>query len=202
MRLAISAAALAALLTLCAAPVGLAQQPATPALPGATSLLMFKAPARLGMTLMVTSPAFRDRADIPVKNSQYGVNSFPGLAWSGAPSGVKSYAVVVQDTDVIYRGAPLVHWIGFNIAGSAKGLPAGMTALPAGARYGFDYMGAAHPYAGPQPPKGPKHHYHFQVFALDAALPAGAGDSLNGLTAAITGHVLVSGEIVGVFGAP
>jgi Raf kinase inhibitor-like YbhB/YbcL family protein len=201
MRSVVSAVALAGLLSLGAATEGLAQQPATPALPGATALLMYTAPARLGMTLTVTSPAFQAGADIPVRNSQYGANSFPGLAWSGAPSGVKSYAVVIQDTDVIYRGVPLVHWIGFNIAGSAKGLPAAMTALPTGAKYGFDYMGAAHAYAGPKPPKGPKHHYHFQVFALDAALPATAGDSLDGLTTAMGGHVLVSGEIVGTFGA-
>jgi Raf kinase inhibitor-like YbhB/YbcL family protein len=199
---ALSAAAFAGVLALAGWTIANAQQPPPPPLPGAVSLLMFKVPARLGMTLKVTSPAFQPGGEIPSRNSQYQANAFPGLAWSGAPAGVKTYAVVLQDTDVIYRGNPLVHWIVFNIAGAAKGLPAGMTAPPAGARYGFDYLGAAHPYAGPKPPPGPRHHYHFQVFALDAALPAGAGDSLDGLTARMTGHVLASGELVGVFGAP
>jgi len=202
MKQALTATAFAALFALVARSSALAQQPTPPPLPGAVSLLMFKVPAKLGMTLKVTSPAFQDGADIPPKNSQYDANAFPGLAWSGAPAGVKTYAVVLQDTDVVYLGNPLVHWIAFDISGAAKGLPAGMTAPPAGARYGFDYLGAAHPYAGPKPPKGPKHHYHFQVFSLDAALPAGSGDSLDRLTAAMTGHVLASGEVVGVFGAP
>lgn len=194
------AAILLAATAITGASAAVAQQPAQPPLPGAVSLLEFKVPAKLGMTLKVASPAFQPDGDIPVRNSQYGADAFPGLTWSGAPAGAKAYAVVLQDSDVIAGGDPLVHWIAFNIAGSAKGLPAGMTAPPAGAKYGFDYLGGSHPYAGPKPPKGPKHHYHFQVFALDAALPAGAGTSLASLTTAMTGHVLASGEVVGVFG--
>ena len=179
-----------------------AQQPAAPPLPGASTLLLYKVPARLGMSLKVSSPAFAAGGDIPPRNTQFQANAFPGLAWTGAPSGVKSYAVVMQDADVVGGGAALVHWILFDVPSAAKGLPAGLTSPPPGSHYGFDYLGPRHAYAGPKPPPGPKHHYHFQVFALDAALPAAAGDSLDKLSAAMTSHVVASGETVGLGGSP
>ena len=53
-------------------------------------------------------------------------------------------------------------------------------------------------YFGPRPPVGDApHHYHFQVFALDAVLPLGFGADRDQLLKAIQGHVLAKGEIVG-----
>jgi len=49
-----------------------------------------------GATLAVTSPAFKDNADIPYENTQYRGNIFPGLSWTPGPAGTKSYAVFVQ----------------------------------------------------------------------------------------------------------
>ena len=48
-----------------------------------------------------------------------------------------------------------------------------MTAPPAGASFGPNVRGPNHAYMGPHTPPGPKHHYHFQVFALDQTIPAG-----------------------------
>ena len=53
-------------------------------------------------------------------------------------------------------------------------------------------------YFGPMPPYG-LHHYHFQLFALDAPLDLAAGAGLGQLTEAIKGHVLARGELVGTF---
>ena len=55
-------------------------------------------------------------------------------------------------------------------------------------------------YMGPRPPEGdPPHHYHFQVFALDAPLTMPPGADREALLAAMRGHVLARGETVGTF---
>jgi phosphatidylethanolamine-binding protein (PEBP) family uncharacterized protein len=51
---------------------------------------------------------------------------------------------------------------------------------------------------GPKTPPGPKHRYHFQVFALDTELPADAGATYAALTTAMKDHVLASGEVIGL----
>ena len=153
-----------------------------------------------GGVLKVTSPGFAKGAAIPSADTQAGGNHFPGLAWTGAPGGVRSYVVLVQDSDAFIMRGPVLHFTLFDIPAGARSLAAGMTAPPEGSHYGPSYLGAVMAYAGPAPPPGPVHHYHFQVFALDATLPQ---DITNGgftaLRAAMTGHVLASGEIVGTF---
>ena len=197
--LAIAAAALA--LCLLAPAVGQAQSPIRDQPEDALRALV-KLPAKGGGALAVTSPAFADGGAIPEASSQYGANQFPGLAWSPGPAAVKSYVLVLQDDNVVVRGQVLVHMTLINIPAGTTTLAPGMMAAPAGASYGASYLGAHQAYAGPKPPPGPVHHYHFQVFALDAALPPSAGDAFGALAAAMDGHVLASGEVVGTFKGP
>jgi phosphatidylethanolamine-binding protein (PEBP) family uncharacterized protein len=51
---------------------------------------------------------------------------------------------------------------------------------------------------GPHTPPGPKHHYHFQVFALDQVIPPDPALGYDALAAAMSGHVLASGELIGL----
>jgi para-nitrobenzyl esterase len=51
---------------------------------------------------------------------------------------------------------------------------------------------------GPHTPPNMKDNYHFQIFALDTTLPAEAASDYAVLTKAMDGHVLASGEVVGV----
>jgi phosphatidylethanolamine-binding protein (PEBP) family uncharacterized protein len=51
---------------------------------------------------------------------------------------------------------------------------------------------------GPRTPAGPKHRYHFQVFALDTTLPEAARATYDAMIAAMKGHVLASGEVIGL----
>jgi para-nitrobenzyl esterase len=55
---------------------------------------------------------------------------------------------------------------------------------------------------GPHTPPGPKHRYHLQVFALDTTIPDAALADYASLTAAMNGHVLASGEVIGLGQAP
>jgi para-nitrobenzyl esterase len=158
-------------------------------------------PAKNGATLSVTTPAFTDGGDIPFENTQYKGNVFPGLSWTPGPAGTKSYAIIMQDTDGMMRnsnGLPILHWTMGNIPATITKLDAGMTKEPESAVFGPNARGANQPYLGPRTPPGPKHRYHLQVFALDAALPADAFVSYQALIGAMNGHVLASGEVVGL----
>jgi para-nitrobenzyl esterase len=175
----------------------LADTPGPPPAPAGLALAVF--PAHGGKTLKVSSPAFKDGGDIPIENTQYGRNVFPGLAWSKGPYGTRTFVVIMQDADVKVRGG-LLHWSMYDITG--RKLEAGMTAPPAGASFGPNMRGPNHAYMGPHTPAGVKHHYHFAVFALDETIPIDPALSYDALAAAMIGHVLASGEVVGLGQAP
>ncbi|WP_337187946.1 YbhB/YbcL family Raf kinase inhibitor-like protein [Phenylobacterium sp.] len=150
--------------------------------------------------LTVTTPAFKDGGDIPFENTQYRGNVFPGLTWTKGPAATKSYAIIMQDSSLLVRGAPVLHWTMFNIPPNVTNLEPGMApdAKPPGSAYGPNYMGSAKPYTGPRTPPGPKDNYHFAVFALDVVLPPEAGATYDALTAAMKNHILASGQVVGL----
>jgi para-nitrobenzyl esterase len=166
--------------------------------PGAAQLALANVPAKTGARLTVESPAFRAGGDIPFENTQYRGNVFPGLSWTRGPYGTRSYVIIMQDPDAIASGVPILHWTMFNIPVSVIKLDAAASAPPDGASYGPNIRGLNQPYLGPHTPPGPKHHYHLQVFALDAMLAPSAGDSYAALTAAMHNHVLAEGELVGL----
>jgi para-nitrobenzyl esterase len=157
-------------------------------------------PPENGTHITVTTQSWEDGSDIPLLDTQFGDNAFPGLIWSRGPEGTKSYVIVIQDSDASQNGEPVLHLTLYNIPDDATRLHVGMVpeGNPRGSSYGPNYMGNAQPYLGPHPPPGPKHHYHFQVFALDTALPANPLITYGGLVSAMHGHVLASGEVVGL----
>lgn len=189
-------AAAAAVVSLIGAAAAFAQQPPPAEERGLPMSALVNLPAKGGAKLAVTSPAFANMADIPFENTQYRGNVFPGLAWSAGPAGTKSYALIMQDTDGIRNGQPILHWTMFNIPAGVTKLEAGMKAPPAGANYGYNIRGANQSYMGPRTPAGPKHRYHMQIFALDTTIPADA--TYEAALAAMKDHVLASGEVVGL----
>jgi len=187
--------AVSVLMTMAALPA-FGQPAAAPARPNA----LVEFPAKGSAKLTVTTPSWNDGGDIPYENTQYRGNVFPGLAWTQGPSGTKSYAVIMQDTGAIVRGAPILHWTLYNIPVSVTKLDAGMAATgnPAGSSYGPNIRASAQPYMGPRTPPGPKHPYHLQVFALDTTVPAKDTITYDELTGAMKDHILASGEVVGM----
>jgi len=180
----------------------LAQSPPPPAVePGGQLAAIVTLPAKDGAKLTVSTPGWKNGEDIDFKYTQYQGNNFPGLEWSKGPAATKSYAIIMQDTDFVMRGSPILHWSVVNIPADVTKLPAGMKPeeKPAAAIYGPNYQGAAKPYLGPRTPAGPKHRYRIQVFALDTTLPADfAPASYADLIAPLKDHVLASGEVVGL----
>src|SRR6478609_1526797 len=67
--------------------------------------------------MTLTSTAWPDGGPIPAKYTQAGDESSPPLAWSNAPEGVVSYALIVHDVDAaIGNGTDdVLHWMLWNI---------------------------------------------------------------------------------------
>jgi Raf kinase inhibitor-like YbhB/YbcL family protein len=153
-------------------------------------------------SLEVRSSAFAANAPIPDRYSAYHDNQSPPLEWSGAPERTRALALIVEDPDA--PGAdPFVHWLVAGVPASTHALPAGLPdsrALPdvAYALQGTTSAGRAG-WFGPRPPPGGPHHYHFQVFALDAPLDLAPGFDREALLAAMKGHVLARGDLVGTY---
>ncbi len=134
-----------------------------------------------------------------------GKNVSPALKWSGAPAGTKSFALMVYDPDAP-TGSGFWHWVMFDIPPDVSELPSGagdpkLGKTPAGATQSRTDFGAPG-YGGPCPPEGdPPHHYHFMLFAVDAAklgtdaetTPAVVGFSLHF-------HTLAKTELTAVYG--
>ena len=177
--------------------LGAAAQPA-PAPTRPNALQEF--PPKDGAHLSVSSPAFADGGDVPFENTQYRGNVFPGLSWTAGPRGTETYAIIMQDTDGHRDGMPILHWTIYDIPAGVLKLDPAMPALgnPQGSHYGPNMRGPAQPYMGPRTPPGPKHHYHLQVFALDISIPQNDSMTYEMLTEAMRGHILASGETVGL----
>ena len=153
-----------------------------------------------GVMFRLQSSAFQDRQPIPKRYSCEGQNVSPPLAWSGAPAGTQSFALVCYDPDA--PGSTFYHWAVFDLPWSLTKLP---EALPKGAEAGggrqaindFGERG----YGGPCPPPGHGvHHYHFELFAVRVAtlgLPADARSTTVEMAA--KHEALALTELVGLY---
>jgi Raf kinase inhibitor-like YbhB/YbcL family protein len=132
----------------------------------------------------ITSDAFAEGGAIPVENTCDGANTSPALAWSDAPSGTASFALIVDDPDA----GGFVHWVVFDVGGGTAALPADVP-LPAagGPPQGTNSFGKVG-YGGPCPPSG-THHYRFRLLALSARLSLTGAPKASAVLAAATGHI-------------
>jgi Raf kinase inhibitor-like YbhB/YbcL family protein len=146
------------------------------------------------MPIQLISSAFNEGGNIPDRFTCDGANVSPHLAWSGAPNGTESLAIIADDPD-----APVgtwVHWVLYNI-------PAGQTSLAEGAQ-GVGVQGTNDfrkpGYGGPCPPRGKPHRYFFKVYALDAPVSLKPGGTKADLEKAMQGRILAQGQLMGKYG--
>jgi Raf kinase inhibitor-like YbhB/YbcL family protein len=146
-----------------------------------------------GVKMKVSSPAFQEGGLIPEKFSKYGRNISPELQIEGAPAEAKSLVLVVDDPD-----APVglfTHWLVWNI--DPKTTEIAEASAPSGVVQGkndFGEMG----YGGPQPPSG-THRYFFKIFALDKTLDLKPGAKRQEVDAAMKGHIVAQGQLMGKY---
>ncbi|HUZ72527.1 MAG TPA: YbhB/YbcL family Raf kinase inhibitor-like protein [Stellaceae bacterium] len=148
------------------------------------------------MPFAISSPAFADGQPIPALYSCVGANISPPIMWRDAPSGTRSFVLVVEDPDA--PGRVFRHWGVYDI-------PADRTALSQGASLeglarAINDFGHAR-YDGPCPPPGTGvHHYRFRLAALDrAALVVGADADVAALWRAAQPYVIAEAELVGTY---
>jgi para-nitrobenzyl esterase len=188
-------AVLASALALAATPA-FAQRAPTPGHAPTLALTLLSSDSPIKLT--VTSPAFKDGAEIPKENTQYGGNKFPGLVWDRGPAGTRSYVAIMQGQAMSRAGAGTsIHLFLFNLPADKTRIEPGMTAAPAGAGVGPNLHGGGEVYVGPHTHTPEKNAYHFQVFALDTVRQVPSTATFEELVGAMKGHVRASGELVG-----
>jgi Raf kinase inhibitor-like YbhB/YbcL family protein len=191
-------------LALVIAPPLAAQQPAgqRPATPPAPAMVL-------------TVSGFADGADIPVKFSQAapgvatGEGLSPAISWTNVPAGTQSFFLNMRDMDVARNKTTddQAHWVVWNIPASATGLPEGVPKGPKLANGAFQFSATGQMYRGPGAgANGPKHHYMFELYALDTMVDvqpgADAFESRANVMKAIQGHVLGKAVYGGLFKRP
>ncbi|MFV0624301.1 YbhB/YbcL family Raf kinase inhibitor-like protein [Sphingomonas sp. ac-8] len=169
--------------------------------------LALQRPETRGRGQLSVAAGFAANGAIPREHSEYGLGISPELRWSAVP-GAKSYAIVVEDPDA-GDPKPVIHWVAWNIPAGTTRLAAGLQERDRLTGQGLEGMmqGATSRgtvgWYGPRPPKGePPHHYHFQLLALDRTLDLPLGATRDQLLAAVAGHVLARGELVGTYAEP
>ena len=157
--------------------------------------------------MRIESGKFGDGETIPMECVYPGCgggNLSPELAWSGAPEGTKSFALLCHDPDAP-TGTGFYHWTMWNIPASATGLEAGAGArgaasAPAGSAVGFTDYGEVG-YQGPCPPPGPAHRYNFTLYALDVEKLEGLNEHTTGakLRFMIRNNTLAEARLTGTY---
>jgi Raf kinase inhibitor-like YbhB/YbcL family protein len=150
--------------------------------------------------MKLTSTAFAPNGEIPIAYTCEGDDKSPPLAWSDLPPGTKTLALIVDDPDAPDPAAPKmtwVHWVLYDIAPAAAGLPEAAAQSPSSARDGLnDWKRTG--YGGPCPPVG-RHRYFFKLYALDTSLSFAHPPTKHQLGQAMKGHVLAHTELVGTY---
>jgi len=166
-------------------------QPATP-------------PARVRVGMTMTSPSFTDGGVFP---DPYTMKSTapvsPALAWADAPAKTVSFTLIYYDQEELLQAnsADVVHWLIFNIPGTARSLAEGTgtaTPLPEGAVQLKNASGKVE-YMAPGMGCCTYHHYTFQLYALDTRLNLSPDAKRVDVDAAMDGHVLAKATIGGRF---
>ena len=182
------------------------QQPTSSAAPG---------PQRGGrgrgvQVMTLTTTAWPDGGQIPARYAQHGGEVSPPLSWSNVPDTAASFVLVFHDLDAATAPGTddTLHWLVWNIPGSARSLPEGVpqgAILPDGSRQisvtGPNYRGPG------APASGPPHHYVLELFALDAMLDVPAVGATPAQTraaviAAMAGKVRGKAVYTGLYKRP
>ena len=200
---------------------------------------VYKLAQEFPLTIELTSTVFTRIRRIPIEYTckgnywypeasfapRYGEDKSPPLAWTDAPEGTQSFALISDDPDAVEYDpgvlSPRVHWVIWNIPADVTefaehvATTTDLLAIGPNTRQGindFSQIG----WSGPCPPPnvitifqrddmvGTKktqypHEYVFRVYALDTELDLAAGANKNDLLEAMDGHILAGGELKGEY---
>lgn len=140
--------------------------------------------------MKITSSAFQQGGNIPSKFTCDESDTSPPLQITGIPSNAKTLVLIVDDPDA--PGGLFTHWLVWNIPAQTNSMAEG--SAPKGVHGTNDFGKSG--YKGPCPPPG-THRYSFKIFALDRELDLRSGAKRSQVDAAIKGHIIAQGELVG-----
>jgi Raf kinase inhibitor-like YbhB/YbcL family protein len=171
------------------------------------------APAAPAMILTVEG--FPDGGDVPVKYSQAapgvaaGEGLSPAISWSNVPAGTQSFVLNMHDMDLARNKTTddQAHWVVWKIPATATGLAEGVPKGATLANGAFQISATGQMYRGPGAgANGPKHHYVFELYALDTTIDvqpaADAFETRANVMKAIQGHILAKAVYGGLFRRP
>ena len=155
-------------------------------------------------TIALHSEAFVDGGPLPPRFTADGSGASPPMAFGQIPPPATSLVLVVEDADSP-TPTPLCHALAWNISASTSGLseaalgPPVSVAAGDGVRLGKNSF-LSNGWLPPDPPTGHGlHRYCFQVFALDVAPDLEPGAGRGAVVAALRGHVMAKGLLVGTY---
>jgi len=168
--------------------------------------------ARAAGVFMLSSPALQDNGILALKNACsdkqrtpncVGENISPPLAWSNAPEGTKSFALLLLDPE----GRPpagVSHMVVYGIPADLTGFAEGELSKPSDKFVGGkNLMGSGTYFGAGPPPNVDWHHYTFTLVATDLDPKAlQPGLTREELAAALQGHVKGSAGLVTRFKHP
>ncbi|MBS0628575.1 MAG: YbhB/YbcL family Raf kinase inhibitor-like protein [Verrucomicrobia bacterium] len=145
------------------------------------------------MKFSIISPSFKENETIPSKYTCEGINVSPPLNWESAPSGTKSFALIVDDPDA--PGGTKDHWVVYNI--SSTTFSCNENEVPRDALQGMNYLGKTK-YTGPCPPNG-THRYFFKLYALKEPLNLPEGATKQEVEQAMESLILDKTQLIGTY---
>src|SRR5262249_17249144 len=154
------------------------------------SLAASAALAAGGAKMKITSSAFQEGGTIPSKFTCDGSDTSPPLEITGVPWGAKTLVLIADDPDA--PGGLFTHWLVWNTPPQTNSIAEGGAVKGVQGTNDFGKSG----YGGPCPPSG-AHRYAFKVFALDRELDLRSSAKRSQLDAAIKGHIIAQGELIG-----
>ena len=170
-------------------------------------------------SIVFTSPVFNEKKRIPKKHTCTKIsanvpNISPPVAWDNVPDGVVTFALIMDSLEGVKDDAR-VHWVIWNLPPDTRELTENVEhsgTLDNGAVQGTNHNGEIG-YLGPCPPvivigqegdisagvfkKQEIEQYTFRLYALDTTLDLAAGATKTDLLAAMEGHIIAGGVLVG-----
>lgn len=152
-------------------------------------------PSTTATPLRLESPAFADGDVLPTRClDDGGKAASPPLAWSEVPENTQSFVIVLERTD---QRPPSVHWLVYDLPGTARSLPEGLPErdrLEGGGHHGRNDFGNLG-YDGPRADEG-GNELRLVLYALDKSLSGvGARMTWQEIRRLIDGHVLGRAEM-------
>lgn len=141
--------------------------------------------------MRLSSPAFEDEGDIPVRYTCDGDDISPALVLEDVPAETVSLVLVMDDPDA--PAGIWDHWVAYDIAPLTE-IPEAAAELGTAGSNSWGNIG----YGGPCPPSG-THRYFFRAYALDKTLGWEEGLDKTSVLEAIHDHILAEAALLGFY---